>query len=137
MIARLPQRTKDLLDACFASAEQRNQIAERLEREISKEDRIRFSIIKLILERPNKDYVDVVFDLAKTDWRDLLLAAGHGESYDERAWAEKTILERPGIVFEEPTQKTLKVDERGWARCPTCNFRFKLSDPNAWDGTMH
>ena len=34
-------------------------------------------------------------------------------------------------------RKTLVVDSDGWTRCPSCGFRFKITDTNAWDGHRH
>lgn len=31
----------------------------------------------------------------------------------------------------------LDVDDKGWTRCPGCNFRFMVTDPNVWQGDRH
>jgi len=43
-------------------------------------DRIRFSVVKL--SEGNMDKLYDAIDLAQTDWRDLLMAAGFGEDID-------------------------------------------------------
>ena len=40
-------------------------------------ERIRISVLRLLHEGDQRE--DQVFDLARVDWRDLLMAAGHGE----------------------------------------------------------
>jgi len=44
-------------------------------------ERIRFAIMKLISENPKNE--EMAFDCAKTDWRDLFVAAGFGYSATE------------------------------------------------------
>lgn len=57
-------------------------------------DRIRFAIMKLV-SMPNADE-DVVFALAKQDWRDLFVAAGFGYSADEHnQWYRELFLNVP------------------------------------------
>jgi hypothetical protein len=31
----------------------------------------------------------------------------------------------------------LEVNEDGGTKCPKCNFRFKITDPNVWSGDRH
>lgn len=57
-------------------------------------DRIRFAIMKLI-SKPNTDE-DLIFELAKRDWRDLLVAAGFGYSADEHnKWYRELFVDAP------------------------------------------
>ncbi len=49
-------------------------------------ERIRFSVIRLIADEKMPE--DGVFELAGIDWRDLFLAAEHGEPHDHQAWAK-------------------------------------------------
>jgi hypothetical protein len=51
-------------------------------------ERLWFSIVKLVHADPGR--IDQTFILARTDWRDLLMAAGFGEDLDahERWWAK-------------------------------------------------
>ena len=53
-------------------------------------ERIRISALRLLHEGDQRE--DQVFDLARADWRDLLMAAGHGEdvtAYEE--WADRML----------------------------------------------
>jgi hypothetical protein len=139
MTPTLSDQTRELLDACFADEEQREQVATTLQAEALSDERIAFSVIRLIVEHhDNKDYIDVAVDLARADWRDLLMAAGHGTDLNGHSrWAAATIRARPRVVINEPASKHTSVDGDGWVDCPTCGSRFKLSDSNAWDGTRH
>lgn len=68
----------------------RDKLAARLQEEISDNipawnhytpeglERIRFSVIRLICEQPESE--ETVFATARTDWRDLLMSAGFGQS---------------------------------------------------------
>ena len=42
--------------------------------------------------------------------------------------AEETALSQP---------LPLDVDDEGWTRCPRCNFRFMVTDPNVWLEDRH
>ena len=51
-------------------------------------ERIRISVLRLLHEGDQRE--DQVFDLARVDWRDLLVAAGHGEDVTaHEKWAEE------------------------------------------------
>ncbi len=39
------------------------------------------------------------------------------------------------VALSQPLQ--LDVDEQGWTRCPRCNFRFMVTDPNVWLEDRH
>ncbi len=136
----------NLLDACFASKEVQDEIRMRFKELANNEsnfissDRIQFSIIRLILENHKKGNYSIAlaFDLAKSDWRDLLVATGHGNDLGaHNIWAKSIIQRRPRVVLEDPPQKPITIDKDGWTQCPTCNFKFKISDSNAWDGMRH
>ncbi len=137
------KRASRLLDACFADDAQRQQIANRLETAVADlpsklDERVAFSIIRLIHEKGNPHWIDTYFAMAEADWRDVLVAAGHGDSEkSHRTWAAEVTASMPRIVLKEPEAITLTVGETGWTRCPNCNFRFKVTDPNAFDGRYH
>jgi hypothetical protein len=139
----LPKSTKELINACFSEKEQRRAILHRLEKELDSNygselvDRISFSIIRLMLENRDKDYEDVVFEMAAVDWRDLLVAAGHDQVDSHELWAEEILKQKPKVKLEKPIAKPVMPDSEGWIRCPNCKYKFKLSDPNAWDGKKH
>ena len=143
MSVPLPDQTYALLDACLADGVQRRRIGARLERELPDGldpellERIRFSVIRLILANHERDYENVAFELAKKDWRDLLMAAGHGETTDHKAWAAEVLMTKPRLSLSETPPMEANVDVNGWVKCPKCHFRFRLSDPNAWDGAHH
>ncbi len=53
-------------------------------------ERIRISVLRLLHEGDQRE--DRVFDLARVDWRDLLMAAGHGEDVAaHEEWAEEML----------------------------------------------
>lgn len=52
-------------------------------------ERIRISALRLLHEGDQRE--DQVFDLARVDWRDLLMAAGHGDVTAHDQWAEKML----------------------------------------------
>ena len=88
----LTKRVKRALDVLFDEP-MRSNLAKRLETEAAENipfhdksksaemDRIRFSLIKIIGENGVSE--DSAFELAKTDWRDLFMAAGFGCSANE------------------------------------------------------
>jgi hypothetical protein len=98
----LSEDTKRLLDAVIP-AESRERIASRLADEVSENipfcdnsnpkgmERIRFSVLRLLAEGRMKE--DDVFYLAYIDWRDLFMAAGHGNTEDHKNWAKQVIAE--------------------------------------------
>ncbi len=143
MPIRLPNFTHELLNACFSSKEQRKEILRRLESTLDIEygselmDRISHSIIRLILENGDKDFIDAAFKMAEIDWRDLLVAAGHDQVDSHKLWAEKILKQQPKVKIVKQLVKQVVPDTEGWIKCPNCNFRFKLSDANAWDGERH
>ncbi len=55
-------------------------------------DRIRFSILKVIAT--NVDSEENAFDLAKTDWRDLFVAAGFADDANEHKNWYRTITKK-------------------------------------------
>lgn len=95
----LSERTTTLIEAFFKDSF-RHRIISALVNEVGdnlpfcnretpeRMDRIRFAVIKLIVEDwRNFDYV---IREAKTEWRDLLMAAGFGYSADEHnRWYDK------------------------------------------------
>lgn len=142
MAIPLSDRTREVLNACFVDPEQREEIAGRLEREVGDEhrmqaERVQFSVIRLIVKHPESDYPEVAFRLLKEDWRDLFMAAGHGSMGDAEAWAQQVLREPPRVLLVAQTPMPVTVDAKGWARCPKCNFRFKLSNPSSFDGQRH
>jgi hypothetical protein len=55
-----------------------------------KMERIRFSVIRLIHEGSMNE--DNIFTLAYTDWRDLFMAADHGEDIEAHMlWARQVL----------------------------------------------
>jgi len=98
-VGTLTPRVLRVLDRLFAP-EARHQMVTRLEHECSAEalgcpdwtppqmERLWFSIVKLVHANPGR--IDQTFILARTDWRDLLMAAGFGEELDahEKWWAK-------------------------------------------------
>lgn len=96
----LSDGTIALLDAVI-DAESRNRIAVRILNEISENipfcensnpgdmERLRFSVLRLLAEGQMAE--DDIFWLAKNDWRDLLMASGHGSTEEHRKWASSAI----------------------------------------------
>ncbi len=92
MAIELSNRTIELIDRCLPEA-MRNQIKNLLLESVSENipycdnstpeemDRIRFAIIKLVLE--NNRNLDNAVQQAKTDWRDLIMMAGFGHDTGE------------------------------------------------------
>lgn len=97
----LTRRTAALVERVAGSAD-----TERLERRLLDEipgskgtdscwpsgdlERIRISVLWLLHE--SDQHEDRVFDLARIDWRDLLMAAGHGEDVTAHArWADEML----------------------------------------------
>ena len=97
----LTRRTAALVQRVAGPAD-----AERLERRLQEEipgamdtgshgpardllERIRISVLRLLHEGDQRE--DQVFDLARVDWRDLLMAAGHGEVTAHDRWAEEML----------------------------------------------
>lgn len=52
-------------------------------------ERIRISVLRLLHESDQRE--DQIFDLARVDWRDLLMAAGHGDVGAHEEWAEEIL----------------------------------------------
>ena len=100
----LSSRTLRLIETVIPLGD-RERIARRLREEASEiipfcenrspegMERIRFSILRVIAEGEWGE--DEAFYWARTDWRDLFLAAGHGEMGGHEAWARQ-VLERAG-----------------------------------------
>jgi|GEM_PF-2606848 len=134
---------QNLLDACFASREVQDEIRTRinqLDSDSISSNRIIFSIIRFILENYKKGSysIDLAFNLAKSDWRDLLMSTSHGDDLEAHGtWAKSILHCHPKVILEEPPQKPISINRDGWTQCPACNFKFKISDPNAWDGKRH
>lgn len=64
-------------------------------------DRIRFAIMKLV-SRSDTDE-DLIFELAKRDWRDLFVAAGFGYSADEHnKWYQNLFQDDPDCLDVTP-----------------------------------
>ena len=138
----LTQEASQILETCFVDAEQRLNLGNRLSNEtraIDKEalPRVQLSILRLIVENPDKGYDDLAFNLARTDWRDLLVAAGHESIGADSSWAQAMLGECPEVVITEPEPVIVVVDETGWARRPGCNYKIKVSDSNAYDEKWH
>jgi hypothetical protein len=101
MAIPLSDRTLSLIKALFKDPF-RSRVINALGTEVSEDtpfctnetpegmERIRFAVIKLIHEDwKNFDYA---LKEAKTDWRDLLMAAGFGYSVDEyNRWYQKVL----------------------------------------------
>jgi hypothetical protein len=98
-VSELTPRTLQILGIMFSGAS-RQEMLVRLEQECSavalgcrnwtppQMERLWFAVIKLAHERP--DLIPKTFALAKTDWRDLLMAAGFGHEPDahEKWWTK-------------------------------------------------
>ena len=96
----LSSKTEQLVDALF-DQEYASHLKGRLRTEVGENlpfceksnpkgmERIRFSVIRLISE--NRCDEDQSIELAKTDWRDLLMAAGHGDTEAHKKWARQTV----------------------------------------------
>ena len=102
MSVPLSKKTNELLSACFGQSDIRNHLASRLEHEVAENlgstydptpeslERLRFSVIRLVVEDP--DDIENVFYLAKLDWRDLLMNAGHGRDIEaHETWCEAVL----------------------------------------------
>ena len=86
-MSRVTPRTHRLLEKLF-SPQQQTLLMTRLETECTPErlgckgwtpeqmERLWFAVLKLSFEQPER--TDQAFQLAKADWRDLLMAAGFG-----------------------------------------------------------
>lgn len=96
----LSSKNEQLVDALF-DQEYASHLKGRLRMEVGENlpcceksnpkgmERIRFSVIKLISE--NRYDEDQSIELAKVDWRDLLMAAGYGNTEAHKKWALQTI----------------------------------------------
>jgi len=96
----LSDETAMLLNTVIAT-NSRKRIADRMLMEISgnipccencnpaEMERIRFSVLRLLAEGQMAE--DDVFQLALTDWRDLLMACGHGSAEAHKEWARTAI----------------------------------------------
>jgi hypothetical protein len=100
MTIPLSERTKELIQILFPP-----ELAQRIERTLLDQvsenipfcetdgpvemERTRFSVIRLIHDY--REDIESVIDLAKTDWRDLFMAADHGHPSDHMAWYRETM----------------------------------------------
>ena len=131
----------DVLRACLADDGQRRELAQALairprEGVAPPSRRIDFSIVRLVIETPDRDVGPQVLKLAETDWRDLLVAAGHAHELDAHEhWAARVVANPPQVTLRD-LELPMPVDETGWGRCPHCDRRFKLTS-EAWDGARH
>lgn len=96
-----------VLNACFANDKQKQGIADRLEAElperygVESNERIAISIIRLIVKHQDEAYSDTAFGMARSDWRDLLMNAGHGYEADcHLKWAQSILKEQPRIELK-------------------------------------
>lgn len=130
-----------VLQACLADDVQRAEIAQRIVRELMDDklgsERVVFSVVRLVLHHREVDKVDWAFALAATDYRDLFMCAGHGGLHDHDVWAAEVLARPPQVVLQQTPPRPAEVSATGWVRCPQCDFKFKRTDPNAWDGKHH
>jgi hypothetical protein len=99
MTIPLSERTKELIQILFPP-ELSQRVEQALLDQVSENipfsetddpvemERIRFSVIRLIHDY--KEELESVIDLAKTDCRDLFMAADHGEPSDHMVWYRET-----------------------------------------------
>ncbi|MDD9936820.1 MAG: hypothetical protein OXT09_24625 [Myxococcales bacterium] len=130
----------DVLRACFEDERQRERIARALlarprEERGLLQDRIDFSIVRLIVEHPETDGTEQALELAATDWRDLLMAAGHEQPDAHARWAAEVVAHPPRVVILDRVLP-MQLDREGWGTCPHCGYRFKLKS-SSWNGTQH
>lgn len=109
-MSALSPRTEKIIE-CLVKPDARAKVRERLESECSTEalgctgwapeemERIWFAVLKLGAK------TDSAFDsavlLAKTDWRDLLMAAGFGEDLEaHNKWRKSSV--RPAVKKDAP-----------------------------------
>ena len=130
--------TFQVLEVCFEDTDFRREIWEYLG-SISPEsitDREALSIIRIALKDP--DYFETAVELHKIDYRDLFMAAEHGQLKSHLDWAASVLKTSPKSNRERSEKIAVTPDERGFVKCPKCGFRLKVLKVNsAWDGTRH
>jgi hypothetical protein len=98
-MSELSQNTKNLVHALFKSGEAL-KVCDMLENECGTEalscegwtptqmERIRFAVLRLAKDKTMS--LESAINLAKTDWRDLLMAAGFGNDLNaHKTWAHE------------------------------------------------
>lgn len=130
--------TFQVLEACFEDTDFRKEVWEYLE-SLSPEsitDREALSIIRIAFKDP--DYFETAVELQKIDYRDLFMAAEHGQLESHLDWAASVLKNPPKSNWERSEKISVTPDERGFVKCPKCGFRLKvLKVSSAWDGARH
>jgi len=130
--------TFQALEACFEDTDFRREIWEYLKstKPESITDREALSIIRIALKDP--DYFEMAVELQKIDYRDLFMAAEHGQLESHMDWAASVIAKPPKSKQERSKEISVTPDKRGIIKCPKCGFRLKvLKVSSAWDGIKH
>ena len=105
--------TFQVLEACFADTEFRRKIWQYLEsiRTESVSDREALSIIRIAFNDP--DHFESAVELQKIDYRDLFMAAEHGQLDSHMDWANSVLTEPPKSNKERSKEVLVTPNERG------------------------
>lgn len=130
--------TFQALEACFEDTDFGREILEypgSVEPE-SITEREALSIIRIALRDP--DHFDSAVELHKIDYRDLFMAAEHGQLASHLDRAASVIAKPPKSNRKRAKEITAIPDKRGIIKCPKCDFRLEVLKPGtAWDGIKH
>jgi len=130
--------TFQVLEACFADTDFRQEISGYLEsiRSESISDRESLSIIRIALRDP--DHFDSAVELQKIDYRDLFMAAEFGQLDAHMEWSIRVLAEPPKSKGERSEKVSVTPDTRGMVKCPKCGFSLNVSKvSSAWNGEKH
>ena len=130
--------TFQVLEACFEETEFRKEIWQYLEsiKSESITDREALSIIRIALDDP--DHFESAVELQRIDYRDLFMAAGHGQLESHMDWAKSILAEPPKSMRARSTEIPVTPNERGTVKCPKCGYKFNVFKmSSAWNGIKH
>jgi len=127
-----------VLEACFADTEFRKEIWQYLESIKSEPitDREALSIIRISLNDP--DHFESAVELQRIDYRDLFMAAEHGQLESHLDWANSILAKPPKSKSARSNEISVTPNERGIVKCPKCGFKLNvLKVSSAWSGVKH
>ena len=130
--------TFQVLEACFTETDFRKEIWQHL-KSIKSEpitDREALSIIRIALNDP--DHYESAVELQKIDYRDLFMAAEHGQLESHMDWARSVLDEPPKSTEERSKKVSVTPNIQGVVKCPKCGFKLNvLKISSAWNGEKH
>ena len=130
--------TFQVIEACFADTDFRKEIWQYLEpiKSESITDREALSIIRIALNDP--DHFESAVELQRIDYRDLFMAAEHGQLGSHMDWASSVLAEPPKSAKERSKKVSVTPNIRGVVKCPKCGFKLNvLKVSSAWNGEKH